>query len=322
MPQLTEEWPELATAGPCRLCPRQCGQLRDPHTPGRHGRCGPGSLPVVARAAPHMWEEPCLSGERGAGAVFFSGCCLQCLYCQNYAISSQGQGREISVARLRQIFFDLLAQGVHNIDLVNPTHFVPAILAALADGLPAPVVYNSGGYERTETLRRLEGRIQIYLPDLKYLDADLARRWSGAGDYPAAATAAIREMYRQRGPYRLDADGLLQSGVIVRHLILPGAIDNSLAVLDWLAENFRPGQVLLSLMAQYTPAGRAGRQGTPKRVLRQDEYDRCLEHLWELGWEDGFVQELTAADSAYIPAFDNSGVLAPAVSGSNSLGKE
>ena len=234
----------------CALCPRRCAALRT-ETAGE-GFCAMPSQPVVARAMLHRWEEPCLSGTRGSGAVFFSGCVLGCVYCQNGRISREGFGRTVSVPRLREIFLELIAQGAHNIDLVSPTPFAPAIREALEEPLPVPVVWNTGGYERVETLRSLEGRVQIWLPDMKYADNGLAKRYSGAGDYFETAAAAILEMYRQSGDYVME-DGLLRRGVIIRHLLLPGGLDNAKAVMDWTAASFRPGQVLFSLMSQYTP---------------------------------------------------------------------
>ena len=238
---------------PCSLCPRRCGADR---AAGQTGFCGAPETPVVARAAPHFGEEPCISGTRGSGAVFFAGCNLRCVFCQNYALSRNQLGREITVHRLRDIFLELRDQGVHNINLVTPSHDARAIAQAL-DGLElgVPVVWNSSGYESVETLRMLEGLVQIYLPDLKYADAALAARYSAAPDYPETARAAILEMFRQTGPFRMDGDGLLQSGVLIRHLILPEQGDNSRRVIDWVSDTFEPGDVLFSLMSQYTPMG-------------------------------------------------------------------
>ncbi len=299
----------LANGAICTVCPRRCGVARgftfsDTNT----GYCGMGQLPVVARVMLHMWEEPCLSGSNGAGAVFFSGCPLSCVYCQNYSISQGREGRPISIARLREIFAELIAAGAHNIDLVSPTHFSEAILVALEEKVSVPVVYNSGGYDLVETLRRFAGKIQIYLPDLKYMSRTLAARYSAAADYPEIATAAIREMYRQTGPYVLDDNGLLQQGVLIRHLVLPGQLENTFDVLDWVAETFRPGQVLISLMAQYTPAGRAGDFPELNQSLTVEEYQRAVDYMWGLGIEDGFVQEMEASSTRFIPDFDGSGV--------------
>ena len=287
----------------CRLCPRNCGALRG--ETGR-GRCGMGAEPRIARAAPHFDEEPVISGTRGAGTVFFSGCSLQCCFCQNYALSHEGFGKNVSVSRLREIYFELIEQGVHNIDLVNPTHFANAIYESLEGGLPVPVVWNSGGYEKVETLRRFEGRVQVYLPDLKYIRPDSARKYSGAADYFEYAAPAIKEMLRQTGPVELDDDGVIRRGTIIRHLILPGCAEESVQILDYIHDEL-PG-AWVSLMAQYLPFGDAAGVDELGRRLTQEEYDRVADHLLELGMEDGFIQELFSSDEKYIPKFDLSGV--------------
>ncbi len=284
----------------CSLCPRSCHVPRDE----RPGFCGVGFEPVIARAARHDWEEPCISGPRGSGAIFFSGCNLRCTFCQNYDISALRQGKTVSVARLRAIMEELKAQGVHNINLVTPSHYILAIREALAEPIGLPVVYNSGGYDKPLALKLLEGKIQIYLPDLKYSDPRLARELSGAEDYPAVARAALQEMFRQVGPYQMGGDGLLRSGLLVRHLVLPGELDNSFGVLDWLAESFRPGDILLSLMGQYTPNGHGG----PERRLKAEEYRRVVDYARALGLLEGYTQELDSAQSEYTPAFDGTGV--------------
>ena len=287
----------------CNLCPRECGALRG-ETGG--GVCRMGADPVIARAAPHYDEEPVISGTRGSGAIFFSGCALRCRFCQNYGISHDNFGQRISVERLREIYFELIDRGVHNINLVNPTHFTQAILESLEGGLPVPVVWNTGGYEKADIIRRLEGKVQVYLPDLKYIDTYSARRYSAAGDYFEHAAPAIREMLRQTGPVELDDDGIIRSGVIVRHLILPGRAEESMRILDWIAENL-PG-AWVSLMAQYLPFGKVEGVDTLDRRLTQEEYDQVVDHLMDLGLEDGFVQELSSSDEKYIPAFDLTGV--------------
>ena len=287
----------------CNVCPRMCGALRGE---SGSGVCRMGADAVVARAAPHFDEEPVVSGTRGSGAVFFSGCSLRCRFCQNYGISHGGFGRRISVEGLKHIYADLIAQGVHNINLVNPTHFLEPILASLEDGLPVPVVWNTGGYERVESIRRLEGRVRVFLPDLKYRFEDAAARYSGAKDYFAHASAALREMLRQTGPVRLDDEGVIVSGVIVRHLILPGRVAESKAVLDWIAAEL-PG-AWVSLMAQYVPMGNVRGVDQLERRLAQEEYDEVVDHLFALGLEDGFVQELSSAEEKYIPVFDLTGV--------------
>ena len=288
----------------CTLCPRRCGAERT-ETEG-HGFCGMPAGLRVARAALHLWEEPPLSGTRGSGTVFFSGCTLRCCYCQNREISAGGFGRAVTTGRLREIFEELIAQGAHNINLVTPTHFLPWLLPALAPKLPVPVVYNCGGYESVETLRLLEGKVDVYLPDLKYADAALAARLSAAPDYFPAATAAIREMFRQTGPYVME-DGLLKRGVMIRHLVLPGQLDNTRRCIDWVAQTFSPGQVLFSLMSQYTP--QPGSEGPLGRHVTAGEYRSAVAYMKNCGITDGFTQERTAAREEYTPPFDLTGVL-------------
>ncbi len=261
--------------------------------------------PVVARAALHQWEEPIISGSRGSGTVFFSGCTLQCCFCQNHDISTGGFGKPITTQQLRRIFESLIAQGAHNINLVTPSHFVPWILPALTPALPVPVVWNCGGYESVEMLRSLEGKVQIYLPDLKYADNDLAHRLSNADDYFEVATAAIEEMFRQTGPYEME-NGLLKRGVVIRHLVLPGQLENTRRCIDWVARTFRPGDVLFSLMAQYTPQPNA--QGTLRRHVTRSEYHAAQEYMINCGIVDGFLQERTSAKEEYTPPFDLEGV--------------
>ena len=285
----------------CHLCPRNCGVDRAAET----GFCGMGEGIYAARAGLHFWEEPVISGTRGSGAVFFSGCTLRCAYCQNREISAEGFGKKISPERLREIFEELIAQGAHNINLVTPTHFLPWVLPALTPALPVPVVYNCGGYERVETLRALEGKVQIWLPDLKYADNALSARLSGAPDYWETATAAIKEMYRQVGPYRLE-NGLLTSGVVIRHLVLPGEMENTRRCIDWVAESFAPGEVLFSLMAQYTP--QPGAEGNLKRHVTAAEYRAAAEYMENCGITDGFTQERTSAKEEYTPPFDLTGI--------------
>ena len=289
----------------CSICPRKCGAERT-ETSG-DGVCAMPSLPVVARAALHMWEEPPISGTRGSGTVFFSGCSLKCVFCQNDSISHGNFGKTISVERLREIFFELIAQGAHNINLVNPTHFSHAIAKALAEPLPVPVVWNSGGYDEVNTLRALEGKVQIYMPDLKYLDSAAAARYSGAPDYPEKAAAAIREMVRQTGPYELDGEGLLKKGVLVRHLILPGRVKEAKAVMDFVSEQFPPHTVLFSLMSQYVPCGRAAEYPEINRRARNSEI-RAAEAYFSALNLDGFTQELLSATEGFIPNFDLTGV--------------
>lgn len=286
----------------CSLCPRRCGVDR---SAGARGFCGmPGEL-MAAKAMLHYGEEPAIAGASGTGAVFFSGCTLRCRYCQNSAISGGGTGMALSPTRLRAIFEALMAQGAESIDLVTPTHFLPSILPALTPKLPVPVVYNCGGYEAVETLGALEGLVDVYLPDLKYADDGLAGRWSGAPDYFAVATAAIEEMYRQTGPAVLE-DGRLVRGVLIRHLVLPGCLDNTLGVIDWVAERFPRGEVLFSLMSQYVPMN--GCEAPLDRCVSREEYDGALSWMKFCGVEQGFTQDFSAATTEYLPEFDLSGL--------------
>lgn len=287
----------------CNLCPRRCGVERT-ETGGR-GFCRMPSVPMVARAALHPWEEPVLCGSGAAGTVFFSGCNLGCTYCQNGPISRENFGRAITPRRLREIFGELIAQGAQTVELVTPTHFVPFILPALEPPLPVPVVYNCGGYESVETLRLLAGRVQVYLPDLKYADAALARDLSRAPDYFPVATAAIEEMYRQTGPFVIE-NGLLKRGVLIRHLVLPGQMENTRRCLDWIAGRFRPGEVMVSLMSQYTP--QPGAKGSLSRHVTAAEYRAAVRYMENCGLTDGFTQERTSAREEYTPHFDLTGV--------------
>lgn len=288
----------------CTLCPRKCGAERLPDRAG--GVCAMPSLPVAARAMLHQWEEPCLVGKNGAGAVFFSGCNLRCKFCQNGIISQEGYGKPITAARLRTIFHELVEQGAACLDLVTPTHFTDAVLEALGDEpWPVPVVWNCGGYEAVETLRRLEGRVQVYLPDLKYALTEPARDYSAAADYPETAKAAILEMFRQTGPYRLE-NGLLTRGVLIRHLVLPGELENTKAVIDWVAAAFRPGDVLFSLMSQYTPQPEA--TGKLARRVTRAEYRAAERYMADCGLTDGFTQERTSAKEEYTPDFRLQGI--------------
>ena len=288
----------------CRLCPRNCGAERTEETGG--GVCGQPSLPVVAKAMLHQWEEPCLVGEHGAGTVFFSGCNLRCCFCQNGVISREGFGKMVSPRRLREIFRQLIAQGAACLDLVTPTHFTPAVLEALGDeDWGVPVVWNCGGYEKVETLKALEGKVQVYLPDLKYALPEKAKQYSAAEDYFEVASAAILEMFRQTGPYRMEG-GQLKSGVLIRHLLLPGEVENTRRVIDWVAENFREGDVLFSLMSQYTP--QKGAQGNLARHVTRAEYRAATAYMENCGIVDGFTQERTSAREEYTPEFDLSGV--------------
>ena len=280
----------------CELCPRKCGADR---TAGKTGFCGCPDTALVAKAMLHKWEEPALAGSGGSGAVFFGGCTLQCKYCQNGVISCGAVGKPTDSRELRALFEKLIADGAENIDLVTATHFLPTVIPALSPKLPVPVVYNCGGYERVETLKELDGLVDIYLPDLKYADNRLASALSAAPDYFQVATAAIKEMVRQTGSVQWDGERIVK-GVIIRHLILPGFVDNSLKVLDWIGENFAPGEVLVSLMRQYTPMG--GLPAPLDRRVNDEEYDSVLSWMY-LNDLEGFTQEGDSADQCFIPDF-------------------
>ena len=289
-------------ADTCHLCPRNCGVDRSKAL----GFCRMGAAPKAARAALHFWEEPCISGKRGSGAVFFSGCTLRCVYCQNEPISHEGQGKEITAERLADIFRMLEDQGAHNINLVTGTPFVPAILRAIDLYRPAiPMVWNTGGYETVDTLRMLEGAIDIYLPDCKHVSPRLSRLCAGAPDYFDVASRAIEEMCRQTGENVYDEEGMLQKGVIVRHLILPGCTGDSCRVLDFIAEALPKGTPV-SLMRQYTPMPWCTVPGLDRRITDQ-EYRRVLDHFEMLGLT-GYTQEKESAQSSYTPPFDLSGI--------------
>ncbi|MEA5152931.1 MAG: radical SAM protein [Oscillospiraceae bacterium] len=291
----------------CYDCPRRCGAKRGDALPG--GLCRSAALPTVVRAAAHHGEEPCISGSHGSGAVFFTGCNLRCVFCQNRAISRGGGGRTLTVPALRELLLRLRDTGVHNINLVTPTHFSRAIAEALSGlELGIPVVWNSSGYESVETLKTLEGLVQIYMPDLKYTKKDPAKRYSAAPDYPETATAAIREMYRQTGPFVMDGDGLLRSGLLIRHLILPGQELCAMGAIDFAAEEFPRGSVLFSLMSQYTPM--PGTEAFPELQARIDvETNESLcAYMEKRGIEDGYWQEPSSATDEMIPDFDLTGL--------------
>lgn len=291
----------------CSDCPRRCGAYRSDETAA--GFCRSPALPTLVRAAPHYGEEPCISGTRGSGAVFFSGCNLRCVFCQNRDISRASVGRTFTVPALRDLFLRLRDQGVHNINLVTPTHFSRAVAEAL-DGLELgiPVVWNSSGYENVETLRRLEGLVQVYMPDLKYLREEPARRYSLAPDYPEVARAAIREMVRQRGAFVMDEEGLLRSGVLIRHLILPGQDLNAMDAIDFAAEEFPPGTVLFSLMSQYTPMPGLEEFPELQRPVEPELNERLRSYLERRGPFDGYWQEGSAATGEMIPNWDGTGL--------------
>ncbi|MBQ8881597.1 MAG: 4Fe-4S cluster-binding domain-containing protein [Oscillospiraceae bacterium] len=278
----------------CNLCPRECGADR---TAGELGFCGCPGEALVAKTMLHKWEEPALAGKVGSGAIFFGGCTLKCSYCQNRAISAAPVGKAMDSAELRREMENLIAQGAENIDLVTPTQFLPTILPALSPQLPVPVVYNCGGYEKAETIAKLDGLVDIYLPDMKYADDALARSFSAAEDYFAVASRAIQEMVHQVGAPQWEGERI-KKGVIIRHLILPGYVENSLKVLDWIGDTFAPGQVLVSLMRQYTPM--PGMPAPFDRKITDEEYDAVLSWMYLNGLE-GFTQEAASGDAAYIP---------------------
>lgn len=289
----------------CNLCPRGCNILRDDTA---KGYCGGGEKPRIARAAPHFWEEPPISGTRGSGAVFFSGCNLRCVFCQNYDISAGNFGKTVTSEQLKGIFQRLIAQNVHNINLVTAAHYLEPVLEALSEPLPVPVVWNTSSYETVESLRRLSGKVQIYLPDMKYSMTEPAAKYSFAPDYPEVAKAAILEMFRQVGPYRINEEGIMESGIIIRHLVMPGNLENTFGVIDWVADTFKPGDVMFSLMSQYTPAGRAGDFPELNRRLTAQEYSMAKAYMEAAELEDGFYQELSSAKEEYTPPFDLTGV--------------
>ena len=287
----------------CILCPRLCGVDRTE----RVGYCGSGSLPKVARAAKHHWEEPCISGTEGSGTVFFSGCTLGCVFCQNREISRGGTGREVTVEHLADIFKRLEGQGVHNLNLVTPTHFTPQILQALELAKPTvPVVMNCGGYERVETLRQWEGKVQVYLPDLKYFSPELSAKYSAAPDYFAVASKAIMEMHRQQPQLVWEGD-LLKSGLIIRHLVLPGCMKDSLQILDFLDKHLPKDSFLLSLMSQYTPTENCKQFPEINRRVTTYEYRKVADRAAELGFS-GFAQDRRSAKEEYTPPFNLEGV--------------
>lgn len=288
----------------CTLCPRQCHADR---MKGNPGYCGENAVPVIARASLHMWEEDCISGEEGSGTVFFSGCNLRCIFCQNYKISRLRTGQAVTEERLAEIFLELKAQGANNINLVTPTHYVPQIIEALdlsrRKGLDIPVVYNTGGYERKETLRMLKGYVDIYMPDFKYMDRNIAAEYSGAPDYPLYAKEALEEMYAQAGDFKIDdRTGLMTRGVLVRHLVLPGHVKDSKEVIRYLYETYGD-RIMLSIMNQYTPMPQTAEHKLLGRRVTKREYEKVVDHALTLGVEYGYVQEGEAALESFIPEF-------------------
>ena len=301
---------QMDTNKKCMLCPRKCGVDRKMNT----GICGVGVLPKVARAALHEWEEPCISGANGSGAIFFSGCALKCVYCQNKEIAGGQSGTELSIERLAEIMLELQNKRAHNINLVTPSHFIEAIIPAIQlakkSGLCIPIVYNTGSYEEVEVLKQLEGLIDIWLPDLKYIDNEEAMRYSKAPDYFTIASKAVKEMYRQAGGCVFDSEGMLKKGVIVRHLVLPGQVKTAKHILQYLYETYQD-KIYVSIMNQYTPVltGKAA-ELYPEllRKVTKREYERVVDYAISLGMENVFIQEGEAAKESFIPAFDGRGV--------------
>lgn len=297
----------------CELCPRECKVNR---SAGQLGVCGVSDQLKVARAALHFWEEPCISGTKGSGAVFFSGCSMHCVFCQNQEIAQGVSGKEISRERLVEIFMELQEQGANNINLVTPTHYVPHIAWALerakCQGLRVPVVYNTSSYEKVETLKRLEGLVDVYLPDFKYYTPELAAKYSKAADYPEVAKKAIAEMVRQQPQIRFvyekeqDMD-IIQNGVVVRQLLLPGQQEDAMQIVKYLHDTYGE-QIYLSLMSQYTPLAHVEKYPELNRKVERSAYDEYVDYAIAIGVENGYIQEEDVAEESFIPSFDGEGV--------------
>jgi putative pyruvate formate lyase activating enzyme len=293
----------------CRLCPRNCGADR---AHGKTGFCGMTAEVRIGRAALHMWEEPCISGTGGSGTVFFAGCPLRCVYCQNHDLSEGAAGKPVSISRLAEIYLELQEKGAANINLVTASHYIPQVVESLScakrNGLSVPVVFNCGGYEKTEGLKELEGFVDVYLTDFKYMDKEAARRYSQAWDYPERAEEALAEMVRQQPAPVFDENGMMRKGVIVRHLLLPGMVENARRTVRYVYETYG-GRVFLSLMNQYTPFARLqGRYPELCRKVTKREYDALTDFALELGVENGYIQEGETAEESFIPSFDGEGI--------------
>ena len=285
----------------CNLCPRHCGVDRDVS----QGYCMSPNIIKLARAALHFWEEPCISGTKGSGTVFFCGCNLRCVYCQNSEISGGGAGIPMSDEDVMRTFDRLIEKGAHNLNLVTPTHYADSVARILEKyHSPVPIVYNCGGYESVETLKMLEGLVDIYLPDFKYADSVLAVEYSHAPDYFERASEAIKEMNRQVGVLKLDSDGIAERGLIIRHLVLPGAVSNTKKVLRWIKENLPEGTVV-SLMSQYTPCAKAAEHPPLDRRISKYEYEIALDAMIDLGFDNGYVQSRRSAPKDFIPDFQS-----------------
>lgn len=287
----------------CRLCPRECNVNR---LTGEVGYCGASEKLMVSRAALHFWEEPCVSGENGSGTVFFSNCNLKCVFCQNHCISQENLGIEISIERLSEIFLELEGNGANNINLVTPTHYVPQIIEALklskANGLKIPILYNSNGYDSLDTLKALDGYIDVYLPDLKYYNSKYSLKYSMAKDYFEKASIAIEEMYRQVGKPVFDENGIIKKGVIIRHLMLPGLLFDSKKILDYIHKTFG-NNVYISLMNQYTPMFKASNYPEINRKLNEKHYDSIIDYALDLGIKNAFIQESESSSEEFVPDF-------------------
>lgn len=292
----------------CTLCPRNCGADRTKTA----GFCGQSDKLYATRASLHMWEEPCISGERGSGTVFFTGCNLGCVYCQNREIANGNIGFEITAERLAEIFLEQQDRGANNINLVTPTHYIPHIIRALdivrGKSLKIPVLYNCGGYENVETLKMLDGYVDIYLPDFKYMDSDIAKRYSRAADYPEIAKRAIAEMARQAGECTFDENGIMQKGVIVRHLVLPSYVENSKRVVEYLYNTYGDN-IYMSIMNQYTPMPYVKDYPEINRRVSAAEYDEVIDFAIDIGVENAFVQEGGTVSESFIPLFDGEGIV-------------
>lgn len=293
----------------CTLCPRNCHADRNSSA---KGYCGQGGEITLARAALHMWEEPCISGESGSGTVFFTGCGVRCVFCQNHDIAVMNRGIQIDTDRLVQIFFELADKGANSINLVTPTHFVPhiidAVLSARKKGFTLPIVYNTSGYEKAETLKMLDSVIDIYLPDFKYMNPILAKKYSNAPDYADFAKTAIAEMVRSQPNPVFNTDGIMQKGVIVRHLVLPGQVDDSKRIIEYLHREYG-NSIYISIMNQYTPMPNVSAFPELMRTVTADEYSEVVDFAVDIGVENGFIQEGAAADESFIPNFGFEGVL-------------
>ncbi len=291
----------------CNLCPRECNIDRSVTT----GFCGMSDNVHIARAALHMWEEPCISGEEGSGTVFFTGCTLRCVFCQNYNIAAGKVGKSVTVDRLSQIFMELQQKGANNINLVTPTHYVPQIVSAVKKakhkGLVLPIVYNTSGYETVETLKMLDGVVDVYLPDFKYMSEEVAYKYSKAKDYPIVAKSALAEMYRQTGPAVLNSNGIMTKGVIVRHLVLPGQVQEAKSIVEYLYHTYHD-KLFMSIMNQYTPLPQVKEYPEINRKVTEAEYDEVVDYAINLGVECAYIQEGETAKESFIPDFDYEGV--------------